>query len=271
MRISELHVYPIKSAAGVTLKRARLDDFGLADDRRWMIVDDHGVFQSQREHPTLTLLEVELEPGALVVRSAPAGEARVTRGQPPGPVTQVRVWDDDVDAIDCGDEVAAIITAHVGEPVRLVYMPDSSIRPVNPDYYSARARVSFADAFPLLLITQESLDELNGRLAQRIPMLRFRPNVVVSGAEPYAEDTWRMIRLGAVPCDVVKPCDRCATTTVDIATGVRGKEPLRTLASYRNWNGKVYFGQNVIHRQPGEMAAGDGVSILESATPRPPL
>jgi uncharacterized protein YcbX len=271
MRITELHVFPIKGAAGVALPHTTLDAFGMADDRRWMIVDERAVFVSQREHPELALLRVQLQPDELVIRSARAGEARVPRNGGSGPAVRVRVWGDTVDAIDAGDAAAHTISAHLGSPVRLVHMPDLSVRGVDPDYGRASDRVSFADAFPLLLITQESLDALNARLAEPIPILRFRPNIVVAGAHPHAEDEWRRIRLGDVSCDVVKPCSRCATTTVDPATGVRGKEPLRTLASYRAWNQKVWFGQNLIHRQPGELAVGDPVEVLELGSARPPL
>jgi uncharacterized protein YcbX len=178
MRISELHVFPIKGAAGVALTRTTLDAFGMADDRRWMIVDDRGVFVSQREYPELALLRVQLQPDELVIRSTRAGEARLPRQGGPGPTVRVRVWGDTVDAIDAGDVAAHTISAHLGSSVRLVHMPDSSVRGVDPDYGRASDRVSFADAFPLLLICQESLNTLNARLAEAIPMLRFRPNVV---------------------------------------------------------------------------------------------
>jgi uncharacterized protein YcbX len=173
--------------------------------------------------------------------------------------------------MDAGDAAAHTISAHLGTPVRLVHMPDSSVRSVNPDYGRASDRVSFADAFPLLLIAQESLDALNARLAEPIPILRFRPNIVVAGGRAHAEDEWRRIRLGRIECVVVKPCSRCATTTVDPATGVRGKEPLRTLTTYRSWNQKVWFGQNLIHRQQGEIGVGDPVEVLELGSARPPL
>lgn len=271
MRITELHVYPIKGAAGAALTRTTLDAFGMADDRRWMIVDERGVFVSQREFPGLALLRVQLQPDELVIRSTRAGEARVPRHGGVGPTVRVRVWGDTVDAIDAGDAAGHTLSTHLDSRVRLVHMPDSSVRAVDPDYGRASDRVSFADAFPLLLIAQESLDALNARLAEPIPILRFRPNIVVAGARPHAEDEWRRIRLGSIECVVVKPCSRCATTTVDPATGVRGKEPLRTLTTYRAWNRKVWFGQNLIHLQHGEIAVSDQVQVLEVGPPRPPL
>jgi uncharacterized protein len=271
MRITELHIFPIKGAAGIALRRASLDTFGMTDDRRWMIIDERGVFVSQREHPELALLRVELLPDELVLRSARAGETRVPRSGGPGPPLRVRVWGDAVNATDAGDAAANTVSAHLGIPARLVHMPDTSVRHIDPDFGRASDRISFADSFPLLLIAQESLDALNARLAEPIPILRFRPNIVVAGDTAHAEDEWRRVRLGAVACDVVKPCSRCATTTVDPATGTRGKEPLRTLLTYRAWNRKVWFGQNLIHSQLGDIAVDDPVEVLEVGPARPPL
>ncbi|MFN8581039.1 MAG: MOSC domain-containing protein [Gemmatimonadaceae bacterium] len=149
--------------------------------------------------------------------------------------------------------------------VMLVYQPDDAIRPMRAEYAGAirEARhVSLSDGAPLLLIGQASLDGLNERLADPVPMNRFRPNVVVTGAAPFAEDTWQRIRIGDVTCEVAKPCARCATTTVDQATGVRGVEPLRTLATFRKREGGVMFGQNLAHHAPGALHVGDVVTVL---------
>jgi uncharacterized protein len=269
MRVAELHIYPVKGAAGIAVPRLGLEAAGPADDRRWMIVDAGGGFVTQREHPHLVLVRVTLEPDALVLQSPAAGTARVPR-QADGAVRRVRVWGDEVDAVDTGDAAADVLSRHLGLPVRLVHLPDWSVRPVDPDYGQPGDRVSFADGFPLLLIGQASLDALNARLAEPVPMLRFRPNVVVRGAAAaHAEDTWRAVRLGSVECDVVKPCARCVVTTVDQATGVTGAEPLRAMAQYRRWDGKVWFGQNVVHRGTGTLAVGDDVQVLETGEPRP--
>jgi uncharacterized protein len=131
--------------------------------------------------------------------------------------------------------------------------------------------VSFADAFPLLIIGDGSLDELNRRLAVPIEMLRFRPNIVIGGMSPHEEDSWRLVRLGDVECDVVRPCARCVVPTIDPATGSAGVEPTRTLASYRKWDRKVWFGQNAIHRSPGTLAVGAAVEVLETGYAEPPL
>jgi len=152
-------------------------------------------------------------------------------------------------------------TRLLGVRSQLVYMPDDVVRPVDPTYGVSTDRVSFADGFPFLLISQESLDDLNRRLAVPLPMNRFRPNLVVSGCAPFAEDGWPGFAAGGVEFRVVKPCARCVITTTDQATGERGREPLRTLATYRNVGGKVMFGQNVIHRGTGSLELGNRVEL----------
>jgi uncharacterized protein len=271
MTVTELYVFPVKGAGPVPLRVARLDAFGIEHDRRWMIVDSAGRFITQRNAAELALLLTDLEPDALVLRSRRAGELRLPLQQPPSQRERVRVWNDDVDAVDTGRAAAAFLTVHLGFSARLLYMPDSTLRQADLAYARPGDRVSFADGFPLLLITQESLDELDHRLEKPVPMLRFRPNVVVAGAAPHAEDTWRRIRIGGVECDVVKPCARCVVTTIDPATATPGHEPLRTLATYRRWDGKVWFGQNVIHRSAGVLVVGDSVQVLEAGAARPLL
>jgi uncharacterized protein len=272
LEVSELYVYPVKGASAVALEAARLDPFGIEHDRRWMVVDEAGAFVTQRDRPWLGQLETALRPDALVLRSRSAGECTLPLRPDGGTMRAVRIWDDVVTATDAGDDAAAFISAHLEHPVRLLFMPDSTLRQADLDYARPGDRVSFADGFPLLLATQASLDELNSRLAEPVPMLRFRPNVVVRGPVPaHDEDAWRAVRIGDVACDVVKPCARCVVTTVDTATAAPGKEPLHTLSGYRRWNGKVWFAQNLVHRAEGVLQLGDAVDILERGEPRPPL
>jgi uncharacterized protein len=270
VHIRELHVYPVKGARGLAPESAVLDAFGLALDRRWMVVDGRGEFVTPREHASLALVDTALEKDTLVLSTA-AGSAAVPLSQEDGDAVTVRVWLDTVEAIDTGAEAAALLTNLLGFPARLVRMPARTVRQVSLDYGERGDRVSFADAFPLLIIAQASLDELNRRLPRPVPMLRFRPNVVVAGTQPHEEDTWRTVRLGAVECDVVKPCGRCVVTTLDLATARPGKEPLRTLASYRKFESHVWFGQNAIHRGTGVLRVGDEVQVLDRGEPRPPL
>lgn len=269
--------YPVKGAGGVFLPEARVDEFGVRLDRRWMLVDDDGVFLSQRNHPRLALLRPRVEEDALLLE-APEMEPLSLPVEPDGPPVEVRVWGSVVEAVHVGAGAAGWVAAFLGEPARLVFMPRSTLRPVDPAYLPAdRAdagdpRVSFADAFPFLLISCESLDELNRRLERPVPMNRFRPNLVVRGeGRPHAEDAWRRLRIGDMELDVVKPCDRCAVTTVDQGSGERGVEPLRTLATYRKSEGKAWFGQNLVHRGSGTLRVGDPVQVLESGMSRPRL
>jgi hypothetical protein len=173
------------------------------------------------------------------------------------------VWDDAVDAISAGDEAQKWFSAYLDIPSRLVFMPENSIRRVEPDYDIHNDIVSFADGFPLLLISQHSLDDLNNRLVTPVPMNRFRPNVVVKGSGAFAEDRWKKIRIGTMLFYVVKPCSRCITTTVDQETGIQGKEPLATLSRYRKVDGNVLFGQNLIPESIGTINVGDCVEIVE--------
>lgn len=261
--VTRIYIYPVKSAAGIEVAEAELDAFGLRLDRRWMVVDDAGRFLTQRQLPRMALIRVALEGGALRLTfpDAPILEVpvRAEEGAGAGVRRRVVVWGDAVEAVDTGETAARWLSAALGRPARLVHLPDDAVRPVDPRYARPGDRVAFADAFPVLLISEDSLEELNRRLAEPVPMNRFRPNLVVRAGEPHAEDGWRRIRIGEVEFDVVKPCARCAITLTDQATAERGKEPLRTLATYRTRNGKVLFGQNLIHRGRGAVRVGMAV------------
>ncbi len=173
---------------------------------------------------------------------------------------QVEIWNERVNALHISEETDAWLTQAIDAPCRLVYIADDEIRQCDPEYADEGDHTGFADGFPLLLISQASLDDLNGRLQQSLPMKRFRPNLVVSGCSPYAEDSWDQIRIGDITLRVVKPCSRCVITTVDPETGVKGQgEPLRTLAGYRMRDNKIYFGQNLIHQQQGVLSVNQDV------------
>lgn len=172
---------------------------------------------------------------------------------------RVQVWDDSLNAVSVGEEAASWLSEMLGRPCKLVYMPDEATRFANPRYAPQNTPVSFSDAFPLLLISQGSLDDLNSRLAEPIPMNRFRPNLVVEGCSAYEEDTWQSLSIGSVALRAAKPCSRCTVPTVDQNTGERGSEPIRTLGTYRTRNGKVLFGQNLVHESRGILRVGDAV------------
>jgi uncharacterized protein len=261
IRLTGLNIYPIKAARGIPLDGSVVDEFGLRYDRRWMVVDESGVFLSQRSHPRLALVVPSIGGGELRV-DAPGMPRLETPLHPKASVaTSVTVWNDTCPANWVGERAAEWFSDFLGCACTLVHMADQIVRPADPAFAPAGVRVSFADGFPFLLISEESLADLNGRLADPLPMNRFRPNLVVSGCEPYAEDGWGSIESGGVRLRVVKPCDRCLVTTTDQATGERGKEPLRTLATYRKVGSDVMFGQNVVHENTGHLRVGDPVVL----------
>ena len=183
----------------------------------------------------------------------------------PGHSQAVEIWGESVPGESAGSEADSWLSLALGTPCRLVHMAETTERPVDPDYAATAARVSFADGFPFLLISEGSLQDLNTRLASPVTMARFRPNIVVSGALPFEEDTWREIRIGDLRFEVVKPCARCVMTTVEPTTGEKGKEPMRTLSTYRKQGSNVFFGQNIIHRGTGTLAVGQSVEVLATS------
>ena len=262
LHLTEINIYPIKSARGISLPSAQLDDRGLELDRRWMVVDKKGTFLTQRTLPRMALIHVELRGDHLAVRAQGISELSIPLREPGSKMLPVQVWNDSLDAVDVGEDAAAWFTQTLGLSCRLVRMPEHASRFVNPKYAPEKSPVTFADAFPLLLMSRASLDDLNSRLEEPVPMNRFRPNVVVEGSPAYEEDTWRSLRIGHVSFLVAKPCERCAIPTVDQDTGERGKEPIRTLSTYRTQNSKVYFGQNLIHEGRGILKVGDDAQAI---------
>lgn len=264
LALAGLHVYPLKSAGGIAVSAAAVDRFGLRWDRRWMAVDPAGGFLTQRTVRRLALVGTALECDALVL-SAPGRPChRIPFEAAPAGAADVEVWGDRVAAHDEGDGAAAWLSDALERPARLVRMPEATRRPADHGAHGDRP-VSFADAYPFLLLSEASLAELNRRMEVPLPMRRFRPNLVIRGAGPFAEDGWRRIRVGTVTLDVVKSCARCAIPTVNQATGEAGREPTRTLATFRRRDGAVHFGQNALHDGPGRLAVGDPVVVLESA------
>lgn len=264
MRVSGLYVYPLKSARGVAVEEAVLDPLGFTGDRRWCVVDPEGRAITQRECPALA---------TVTVRSSAEGITIRRRGQEPLSVVvpgngrsrvAVRVHDDRTQGIPASPEADAWLQAAIGIPCRLVHMPASVVRPVNPRYGLPGDRVSYADGYPLLLTSEASLADLNRRLDTHVPMDRFRANLVIDGDGAFAEDDWKRIRIGGNELRVAKPCPRCVVITTDQRTGVRGNEPLRTLSTFRMSDGRVQFGQNLIHEGPGTIRVGDAVEVLES-------
>lgn len=258
IRVVELYVYPVKACGGMRVSSAKVVERGFFGDRRWLIVDAGGKFVTQRTEPRLALVRAELAGDELRLTAPGAGAVRLPAAHDEGARREVQVWDY-VGAAVAHPVGSAWISAFLGAPHALVYMPDDVRRPVNPDRARPTDIVGFADAYPVLLISEASLAALNARLAEPITMRRFRPNIVVSGCEPFAEDTWATLTIGALGFRGVKRCDRCVVTTVDPDTAQTGVEPLRTLATFRRWDGKVWFGMNLIHDGPGTLSVGDAL------------
>lgn len=263
LQVSALNIYPLKSARGIALREMPLDARGPAGDRRWMLVDAQGRMLSQRDLPRMALIAVESGSPELAC-TAPGMPPLRAHLPSPGNAGRIpaMVWDDTVEVQLADGSAHSWFARFLGADCRLVYQPDDSFRQVNRVYAAAGVGVSLADGFPLLLIGQGSLDALNARLEMPVEMRRFRPNIVVAGAEPFAEDTWRRIRIGEVECSVVKPCARCAIPTVNPDTGEMGREPMRTLANFRRRNSEVFFGENVVHHAPGTLRVNDAVAVL---------
>ncbi len=261
VKLASMHVYPIKSCAGISVEAWEVDDFGLRYDRRWMVVTAQGQFLTQRELPAFAQVRAAIAPPHLRVTAPGQGELVVALEPLGGRPIATRVWEDALAVVAPDHTADAWFSDYLGHEVMLAYMPERVVRPVDAHYAPDGGRASFADGFPFLLVGEASLTALNARLATPVPMNRFRPNLVVSGSGPFAEDDWRHITIGCIPMQVVKPCARCVVTTTDQETLERGQEPLRTLAAFRRQEQKVMFGQNVVHYGTGVLRVGDVVAI----------
>jgi hypothetical protein len=261
VEVSQLLIYPVKSTGHIALHTSAVDRFGLHNDRRWMLVDSKGVYITQRKHPRMCLINTSFTDGRLVLQ-APDMTLIIVPEAHSACTIRVKVWDDQCMAYDCGKDVAQWLSAFLRLDCRLVYFPENENRLLDQNYAKAHEYTAFSDGFPILLISQGSLDDLNARLESPVPMTRFRPNLVVSGCEAFAEDKWQQIKIGDLVLRLVKPCSRCVIPNIDSATGEKAPEPIKTLSRYRKRHNKVFFGQNVIANGVAELAVGMPVEIL---------
>jgi uncharacterized protein YcbX len=271
MQLSEINIYPIKSLGGISLNESVVEEKGLQYDRRWMLVDEKGMFFTQREFPKMAILKVSLENDGLKV--VLENESIEIPFEPDSnDKMNVTVWGSKCKGISYSEAINRWFSDNLQLNCKLVVMPEDSRRKVSPFYAVRKFEdvVSFADGYPVLLIGEGSLNDLNNRLFDPIPMNRFRPNLVVKDSEAFAEDTWKKIKIGDAIFHLVKPCARCVMTTIDQKTGISdGKEPLKTLSTYRlvksKGESKINFGQNLIAENFGfSVKLGDKVEILES-------
>lgn len=266
INIKSLHIYPIKSLGGIELSQTKVERRGLQHDRRWMLIDESGRFISQREYHSLALLQPSIEGEFLNIedRSGRLDLLKISMDEPQTEPIKVTIWDDECLAKPLGESINKWFSAFMDKPVRLVYMHKGSQRIADQRYAPQPDDVvSFADGYPMLVISQESLDFLSKKVGTDIPMNRFRPNIVLTGLEPHGEDTLAEISINGLKLYGVKPCARCVMTTINQQTAEKGKEPLKTLASYRKTGVKILFGENFIPEVEGQITAGDSVEVLK--------
>ncbi|MFE6843714.1 MOSC domain-containing protein [Streptomyces sp. NPDC057686] len=269
--VQALHVHPVKSVAGTAPDEVVVEPWGLSGDRRWALVDTEGTVITQRQQPRLALAAARPLGSGAVALSAPGMAELVVEVPEPGPLEPVVLFGKKVETVVAASAAAEWFSAYLGVPARLVHMDDPAVRrPVDPEYALPGETVSLADGYPVLLVTLASLDALNSLIAQGdhpeegpLPMDRFRPSVVVAGAEAWAEDGWRLIAIGDAVFRGVRECGRCIVTTTDQATAERGREPLKTLARHRRIGKSLAFGRQLVPVRVGTVRVGDEVRVLE--------
>jgi uncharacterized protein YcbX len=264
LQVSQLYVYPIKSMAGIPVNKVVVTDRGFEHDRRWMLVDLDNRFISQREVHEMALMHIDILEEGLKLTYLPDASSLIIPFKPQtGEFAEVTIWDDTCTAQFVNDEADQWFSNILGFKCRLVYMPDQTHRITDPKYAPEGHITSYADGYPFLLIGQASLDDLNSRLDERLLMNRFRPSIVFTGGEAYAEDLMHTFTIGNIQFHGVKLCARCVMTTINQETIEQGKEPLKTLARYRLKNNKIMFGQNLIHEGSGEIVIGQELEVLK--------
>lgn len=263
-KLTEINIYPIKSCGGISVQSAEIEERGLQYDRRWMLVDEDNMFMTQRKIQQMALINVDIKDNHLIVTHS-------QKNLEPLSISIAQETQEHADVVVWNDEVKASIVKNTAEwfsealelKCKLVYMHNNSNRFVDKDYAKNNEIVSFADGYPFLIIGEESLNHLNSKLDEKLPMNRFRPNFVFSGGGPHVEDKWKVFTIGGNKFFGVKPCARCVVTTIDQKTGTKNIEPLKTLSTYRLSDNKIKFGQNLLHEGAGIVNVGDEITVLE--------
>ena len=266
-RVTRLAVYPVKGLRGQPFEEAEVQERGFAWDRRWMVVGEDRRFLSQRQLPKMATIKAEVIGEELVLSR---GNSRITVPVTPPETAfriQATIWNDRVEAMFLPD-AGQWLSETLHHRCDLVFMPETTRRAVNPAFARAGDIVGFSDAYPVLLVGEGSLADLNARLNEPVPIDRFRPNIVVSSREPFIEDEWGEIEVGSALLCGAKASDRCSVPTVDQLTGeCTGPEPIRTVSSYRQFGNGVYLGQNLTVRRTGRIALGDVVTVRSKIGP----
>lgn len=269
--LSQIHIYPVKSLAGIQVERWPVDRNGLVYDRKWMLIDSEHRFLSQRRLPKMALIKTRIDGEQLVLSADGHGEIALPLQARGGASLEVEIWNDRCEAKTVADDLDGWLSDFLQYRCRLVYHPEDKIRQVDQRFAQTSDQTAFSDGFPFLIVSEASLQALNRAMGAEMTMNRFRPNLVVGDCAPYAEDGWRRIAVNGIGFRLPKPCSRCSVPTIDPETAIAGKEPLTTLNRLRKWDNKIFFGQNALHDQCGELTLGNTVEIVETGANQPPL
>lgn len=269
--LSQIYVYPVKSLAGIRVERWPVDITGLRYDRKWMLVDENGQFLSQRRLPKMALIKPRIAEDRLILSAPSQDDITLPLHNNEGDDLDVEIWEDHCIAKTTTRQADDWFSRFLDAPCRLVYHPDNRVRKVDPDYATDYDQTAFSDGFPFLIVSEGSLQALNHAMNLDLPMIRFRPNLVVAGCDGYEEDKWRQITINGIGFRLPKPCSRCSVPAIDPETALSDKEPLATLAKLRRWQNKVYFGQNALHDDTGTLSVGSSIEINRVGESQPPL
>ena len=263
LKLSEIFIYPVKSLGGISLQSSEVEERGLKYDRRFLLVDENAEFITQRDYPQMALLKLSLTENAFkVINIKNNSDIIIPIESTSDESIKVKIWDDFCNAVVVNKHLDVWFSNAINKKCSLVYMPDTEKRVVEKKYIDDDHIVSFADAYPFLIIGQASLDDLNSRLQTPLPMNRFRTNFVFTGGNPYEEDDWKDFKIGNAEFKAVKPCARCVITTTDQQTAIRNDEPLKTLSTYRKIENKVMFGMNVICKKASPISVNDSIALI---------
>ena len=269
--LSDIFIYPVKSLAGIRVSQWDVVETGLKYDRQWMLIDENGQFLSQRRLPKMALIQTRLTDSELILSAPNFSNFTLPLKSYSSEIIQSTVWKDCCTAQHVSNKVDAWFSEVLEMPCRLVYLPPKTKRGVDLNYATEVDRVAFADGFPFLVVSKNSLNSLNSHLEMPVEMARFRPNLVISGCDAYAEDSWREIQIGNIDFRLPKPCSRCSVPAINPETAKVEKEPLTTLNRLRKWQNKIYFGQNALHNQCGELKIGNVVKVKIIGDKQPPI
>jgi uncharacterized protein len=269
--LSSIYIYPVKSLAGIQVASWPVVKTGFMYDRKWMLIDSERQFLSQRRLPRMALIKTALTDCDLILSAPGMDNLTLSLEAVAEENIESTIWHDQVDTLAVSNLADEWFSHFLNIQCKLVCLPETTIRPVNPEFGKPDDQTALSDGFPFLLISENSLLALNKAMQLNLAMTRFRPNLVVSGCSSYAEDAWREITIGSISLRLPKPCSRCSVPTIDPETGETNKEPLTTLNHLRKWQNKVYFGQNALHNECGVLSVGDHVQINLAGANQPPL